>query len=217
MTELNQNLGQEEFSPPQIALIIAAERLFGDRSIDSVSLREIAVKAGNGNNNAVQYHFESKRGLIDAIFRFRVQQMETPRAEMLAAMERDNQLSDLRRLSEAYCLPLLNLVDETGKHTYASFISQYILRHRPQGITHAIDTMPGAVSLRKLQSLVDQRLNHLPPDIFQLRLAVVYLIFTNMLERSDSDGVSRDHPVLFQKRVNDALSMMEVAFQAAVL
>lgn len=58
----------EEFDETKIRLILVGEALFAERSIESVSLREIAVGAGNRNNNAVQYHFGDKDGLVQAIF-----------------------------------------------------------------------------------------------------------------------------------------------------
>ena len=49
-------------------LIDAAVRLYGGRSIDAVSLREISVAAGQKNPNALQYHFGDRDGLLQAIF-----------------------------------------------------------------------------------------------------------------------------------------------------
>jgi AcrR family transcriptional regulator len=47
--------------------IKAAQKLYAERSIDSVSLNEITVAAGQKNRNALQYHFGNKEGLIQAI------------------------------------------------------------------------------------------------------------------------------------------------------
>lgn len=47
--------------------IEVAQRLFAERSIDSVSLNEITVAAGQKNRNALQYHFGNRDGLLQAI------------------------------------------------------------------------------------------------------------------------------------------------------
>ncbi|MEH6570307.1 MAG: TetR family transcriptional regulator [Halioglobus sp.] len=47
--------------------IQAAQELYAQRSIDSVSLNEITVAAGQKNRNALQYHFGSRDGLLQAI------------------------------------------------------------------------------------------------------------------------------------------------------
>src|SRR3546814_2769538 len=41
-------------------ILQAAEDCFGEHGIDAVSLRQIAIAAGQGNTAAVQYHFGSK-------------------------------------------------------------------------------------------------------------------------------------------------------------
>ena len=53
-------------------IVLAAERLFAERGIDGVSLRQIGAAAGNGNNSAVQYHFGSKDRLVQAVFEYRL-------------------------------------------------------------------------------------------------------------------------------------------------
>jgi AcrR family transcriptional regulator len=48
-------------------LVDAAVELYGSRSIDAVSLREIGAAAGQKNPNALQYHFGDRDGLLQAI------------------------------------------------------------------------------------------------------------------------------------------------------
>jgi AcrR family transcriptional regulator len=43
------------------ALISAAERLYAERGVDAVSMREITREAGQKNSSAFQYHFPSKK------------------------------------------------------------------------------------------------------------------------------------------------------------
>jgi AcrR family transcriptional regulator len=50
-------------------LLRVALRLFAEHGIDRISLKMISDEAGNRNKSAVGYHFESKQGLIDAVFR----------------------------------------------------------------------------------------------------------------------------------------------------
>ena len=49
------------------AMIRAAERLFSERGIEAVSLREVGAVAGQRNNSAAQYHFGTREGLVDAV------------------------------------------------------------------------------------------------------------------------------------------------------
>jgi AcrR family transcriptional regulator len=105
-------------------LILAAEKLFARGGIEGVSLREIAAAAGQGNHHAVQYHFGSREGLVQAVFAYRMQQMEDRRAEMLAAAEAAGTLLDARTIVEIIFLPQLALPGQHGNHSYAIFLCQ---------------------------------------------------------------------------------------------
>jgi AcrR family transcriptional regulator len=99
-------------------IVRAAERLFAARGLDGVSLREIGMAAGNGNNSAVQYHFGSKEQLVLAIFEFRLPYLNE-RRKMLIAQRRPD---DLRSMVECYVLPILEQGELEGSH-YLSFIA----------------------------------------------------------------------------------------------
>ncbi|WP_305039646.1 helix-turn-helix domain-containing protein [Frankia sp. CiP3] len=66
------------------ALIAAAERLFAERGLDAVSLREIAAAAGSHNTGAAQYHFGNKEQLLEAIFEHRATVLNARRSVLLA-------------------------------------------------------------------------------------------------------------------------------------
>ncbi|WP_371481843.1 TetR/AcrR family transcriptional regulator [Kitasatospora sp. NBC_00315] len=48
-------------------LLRAAEQLFATRGVEAALTRDITRLAGQGNPSAVQYHFGSREGLLDAI------------------------------------------------------------------------------------------------------------------------------------------------------
>lgn len=95
-------------------LILAAEKLFARGGIEGVSLREIAAAAGQGNHHAVQYHFRSREGLVQAVFDYRMWQMEDRRGEMLKAAKSAGKLDDARTIMEVIFLPQLDLPGSTA-------------------------------------------------------------------------------------------------------
>jgi len=64
-----------------------AERLFAERGIDGVSIRDITTKA-KVNLAAINYHFGSKQELVKAVFKRRLVPLEQRRGELLKAAER---------------------------------------------------------------------------------------------------------------------------------
>lgn len=67
-------------------ILDAAERLFAQNGIDSVSLRTITQEAGV-NLAAVNYHFGSKEALVTEVFARRVGQVNRERLRLLTAYE----------------------------------------------------------------------------------------------------------------------------------
>jgi AcrR family transcriptional regulator len=75
-------------------ILDAAEWLFAEHGISSVSNRQIGAAAGQGNTSAVGYHFGSKDELIRALIRRFDGEAEVFRAAMV------NQVGDSARLRE---------------------------------------------------------------------------------------------------------------------
>lgn len=94
----------------RLALMRAAEKLFAEQGVDRVSLREIAVAAGQRNVSAATYHFGSKRELIEAI----LERHSSPiQDEWLSAFERDPEGKlELPRLVELIVRPMVAKIDD---------------------------------------------------------------------------------------------------------
>ena len=100
----------------KVRILDAAERLIASEGFD-VSLRAITAAAGV-NLAAVNYHFQSKDALIDAIAARRIEPINERRAEMLDALERkagDGPLP-LEGVLEALIAPLTLLHAEGLEH-----------------------------------------------------------------------------------------------------
>lgn len=162
-------------------LILAGERLFAQNGIQGASMREIASQAGQGNHAAVQYHFGSREGLVRAIFDFRMEQMEEARGAMLRDAEAAGRLKDARTILEIVLLPQLDLQDADGNHSYASFLSQYLLQSRSPEFGDFSGSEPP--NLTRALHLLRERVDYLPPYVAQRRLISVSLMFLNILVR----------------------------------
>lgn len=96
-------------------LIDAAERLFAERGIDGVSLREITRESGARNAIALQYHFEDRDGVLRAILDKHLPDVESRRMAMLDEYEAGGE-DDLRKLAAALVRPMAaKLTDQDGR------------------------------------------------------------------------------------------------------
>ncbi|MCX4979894.1 TetR/AcrR family transcriptional regulator [Streptomyces sp. NBC_00572] len=66
-------------------LIRAAEELFAAQGVHGAQLRDVVARAGQANPSAVQYHFGSRAGLLDAVMAGRQARTEGVLAPLLAA------------------------------------------------------------------------------------------------------------------------------------
>lgn len=168
-------------------IILTAEEMFADGSFNDASLREIAIRAGQANNFAVQYHFGSRDGLVIAIFDHRMSQMEKTRGEMLERAEAQGQLRDARTLLDIIYLPQLELQDADGNRSYANFLGQYLLRNQSSKFGDFGENVPP--NLARALSLLRERLIYLPEPAAQRRLIAASLTFLNILvqQRTSDD------------------------------
>jgi AcrR family transcriptional regulator len=114
-------------------IVLAAERLFGERGLDGVSLRQIGAAAGSAHNSAVQYHFGTKDELVRAIFDYRLPGIDARRDLRVA----ERRPSDLRSWLECALLPILEQGEQAGSH-YLSFVA--MLQH--DGRADIFDRLP---------------------------------------------------------------------------
>ncbi len=95
-------------------LIETAERLFAERGVHGVSLREIGAAAGQRNTGAVRYHFGTKAQLLDAVFEYRMVSINARRLALLEELDRCGRGHELRALAEAFLYPLAEMLGEPG-------------------------------------------------------------------------------------------------------
>ena len=107
----------------ELALILSAERLFAERGVEGVSLREVNQAANQKNISATHYHFGSRQGLVDAVLRHRLPELDRRRGQFLRT---DMQSKGLRFYLEAFVAPLLAELEPREEGNYfIRFMQQY--------------------------------------------------------------------------------------------
>ena len=143
----------------------SAERLFAERGIDAVSLRQISAAAGMRMAGAVGYYFGDKAGLIRAIVEDRDFRIDRRRRAMLANLERHGRTNDLRAVAETGIRPSVEEIGATGY--YFRFLAQ--LDRHPRAMSDAWDIGAFRSAVRVLELQIKVGLDHLPPMILEQR------------------------------------------------
>lgn len=192
-------------------LIDAAEALYGAHGLDGVSLRQIGVAAGSGNNYAVQYHFGDAGGLIRAILEKRTPVLERRRGELLAQVEAQGRQGDSRALMEVLYRPMIDHVDAEGRRTYARFI--LALNSSPAALHHVV----GQLRLMPVSDHVLDLLHEANPDlpralIGERQRLIAIMVLTSVFHRWGPYQPERFDAAL----IDNALDMATAAITAPV-
>ncbi|MEB8344096.1 TetR/AcrR family transcriptional regulator [Streptomyces endophyticus] len=102
----------------RLALIETAERLYAERGVHGVSLREIGAAAGQRNTGAVRYHFGSKEALLTAVFTHRMTEADAERRRLLAEADAEGRGDSPDALVAAFVLPLAKLLGDADRPTW---------------------------------------------------------------------------------------------------
>jgi AcrR family transcriptional regulator len=132
---------QDDVQSTREKIIVAGERLFAERGLDGVALREVSSAAGNANNSAVHYHFGSKDRLVQAIFEYRLRRLSA-RWELLMAESRPR---DLYGWVDCYIRALLE-ESELGSGHSVSFVAMLMQNRRVDLLEHLPEPYAGTVS-----------------------------------------------------------------------
>jgi AcrR family transcriptional regulator len=174
---------KQAFSRPARALIEAGERLIAEQGL-RVPLREIGLAAGAANKVAVQYHFGDRDRLIDAIFRYRLPQLEERRSALLARARAKGGEVRTADLMEVLLRPIAEVVDAEGRRSYAGFLYQLIATAR--SARAAFD--PLSPVAKEVTALIRQSLAEMDQRLFNRRLGSASLVFLDTLVRLEEDG-----------------------------
>lgn len=136
-------------------ILVAAERLFAERGISAVPMRDIGLAAGQRNHTTVRYHFGERDGVVNAIMEYRGAQSEAARTGMVTDLMLAGSPT-IRDVVSAFVRPLAIHI-QPDNH-YLAFLSLYITSEGGYaGLAH-VNAGASVVTLRAL-------LGRLVPDI----------------------------------------------------
>lgn len=147
------------------AILTAAERLFAEHGVATVSNRQVSEAAGQANHFAVGYHFGTKNDLILAIVRRHAPFVERRREELVAQTKGSNHLRDWLG-----CLvkPTVDHLDSLGTPSwFARFTAQALTDPILRKIV--IDEMVATPAMREIIVELNRLWPNLPQDVYEER------------------------------------------------
>ncbi len=106
-------------------------RLFAERGVDGITVRDIAEAAGQKNHAAVGYHFGSKEALIRELIIDGASLIDQRRNQWLDDLEADGGPRSVRQVVDILIYASLNLCQAGTEETYNRFIVLLGMSHRP--------------------------------------------------------------------------------------
>jgi AcrR family transcriptional regulator len=114
------------FDGGALSLVYAAERLFAERGVAAVSIRQIVNAAGHKNMSAAHYHFGSRDGLVRAVLQLRMPYVDRRRRELMNRQPQTSADRQLRFYVEVFVVPLSELlIPRSEGNYYLRFLEQY--------------------------------------------------------------------------------------------
>lgn len=147
----------------RMRLIRAAEKLFGERGIHGVTLKEINAAAGQRNESALHYHFGSKRALIEAILRHHVEDIDRRRQERVDRLLEDGNENNLREVLRATFMPLLELLGSADGVRFIRFMAEVL--HDPDFDLPMVALRGDFEGIARANALMVAALGDLVPEI----------------------------------------------------
>jgi AcrR family transcriptional regulator len=171
----------------QTRILEAAEELFMQHGFEGTSMRLLTSKAGV-NLAAVNYHFGSKDALIEAVFRRRLDAINTERIGELDRLEKDAQGKPLapEAIVRAFIGASLRMVEDQkgGGRNFARLLGRAYTE--PSKPIRLIIGQMYALPMERFRSAFERALPELPKDELVWRMHFMFGTFAYTLAATDA-------------------------------
>jgi len=197
-------------------LLREAERLFARRGLYQVTVREITEAAEQRNVSALNYHFGSREGLLDAILVRHGDPTDVARGERLAAIGRD---APSRELVAALVVPYAAHLARPAGRDYLRIVAQLSARFN----TWRDPARGTGPFLREILDILEARPPDVAPAVRRERVVEMIMLMTvAMAERARViESVHRtpelDEPTFVENLTDVLVGVLEAPVRGAVV
>jgi AcrR family transcriptional regulator len=165
-------------------ILDAAEELFMQHGFEGTSMRQLTARA-TVNLAAVNYHFGSKHALIEAVFRRRLDPMNTERIAELEKLEAGNTLSP-DGIIRAFLRPSLRLIEDAkgGSRNFIRLLGRTYTE--PNKSLRALIGQMYAPTMERYKSALERALPQMPRDELVWRMHFMFGTLAYTLAATDT-------------------------------
>src|SRR5688500_2422288 len=165
-------------------ILDAAEELFMQHGFEGTSMRQLTSRAGV-NLAAVNYHFGSKDALIEAVFRRRLDPMNTARIAELAKLEGGGGLSP-EAIIRAFVGPSLRIVKyaKSGGRNYSRLLGRTYTE--PSKTLRALIGQMYAPTMERYKAALERALPQMPREELVWRMHFMFGTLAYTLAATDT-------------------------------
>ena len=193
-------------------ILDAAERLFAERGVQAVPLRDIGIEAGQKNHAAVQYHFGDREALVNAIMESRGAESEAVRADIVAALMMGGTVPTVADVVGAFVRPLAIHIQPNNQ--YLAFLSLYITE---EGGYAGLEGVRVGASVITLRALVAHLAPEIPESILDERWWVTLTSAVHALARYQSAQQKREQlPAKMDVLITDLVQFLSAGLVAPI-
>lgn len=192
-----------------------AERLFAERGIEAVPLRDIGAAAGQRNHAAVQYHFGDRLQLIQGVMEFRAGASDERRDAMVADLMFADDPPEVNDIVAAFVWPLAIHLEQ--ENHYLAFLSRFITE---EGGYEALGdrAIHAGASVGTLRKLVGRLAPGIPEPVLDERWWVTLTSCVHSLARYQSAERKRERlPARVDVLLNDLVSYLSAGLLAPLV
>ena len=166
-------------------ILDAAEELFMQLGFEGTSMRLLTAKAGV-NLAAANYHFGSKDALIEAVFRRRLDPMNTARIAELDKLEAEQRSPSPDAIIRAFITPGLRLMEDgkTGGRNFTRLLGRTYTEPN-KGVRQLIGQMY-APTMQRYKAALERALPQMPREELVWRMHFMFGTLAYTLAATDT-------------------------------
>ncbi len=166
-------------------ILDAAEELFMQHGFEGTSMRLLTARAGV-NLAAVNYHFGSKHALIEALFRRRLDPMNTARIAALDELEREGRVLAAESIIRAFVGPSLRMIEDAkgGGRNFIRLLGRTY--SEPAKAVRALIGQMYAPAMQRYKAALERALPQMPRDELVWRMHFMFGTLAYTLAATDT-------------------------------